>query len=350
MNKKRVLIFQNKIMHYRLPIFNILGNYYDLTLLYSSGPEPSPGNYKVEKLATFSLPFLGRFTKKPLLCRLNKYDIVISQYSSGLRNINLFQKLHKTKSVVWGIGVAASYGVRFDQDEFFFKKLVSLARKSDGFIFYSSYPIKKYIECGINKDKLFVANNTVAVLPIEKKEKDSILFIGSLYKEKRIDLLLSAYERANIIDPCIPKLVIIGDGDEKENISNWIKEKSLESKVILTGAIFDELLLSQYFANAILCISPDQAGLSVLKSMGYGVPFVTSRNAITGGEIFNIHNGEDGILLESIDEIENILLDIRIHMDKYLLMGEKAKEYYDHNRTPEMMAQGFVSCISSLTL
>ena len=34
-SKKKVLILYNKLFHYRIPIFNILADKYDLTVVYS---------------------------------------------------------------------------------------------------------------------------------------------------------------------------------------------------------------------------------------------------------------------------------------------------------------------------
>ena len=46
----------------------------------------------------------------------------------------------------------------------------------------------------------------------------------------------------------------------------------------------------------------------MLKSMRYGVPYVTSKNAIMGGEIFNIHHGVDAMLMDNFSEFANILV------------------------------------------
>ena len=221
-----------------------------------------------------------------------------------------------------------------------------MIKTSDAAIFYTDYPVLKYIKSGIKKEKLFVAHNTVEVQPLRMcNEKDIFLFVGTLYRAKGLDLLIESYsELANYLTQC-PKLVIVGGGDEYNSILQWVNEKKLNDKIILTGPIYDEDKLAEYFSKAILCISPNQAGLSVQKAMGYGVPFVTKKDAYTGGEIFDIINGKNGILMDDESELYNILLDASNHPQKYYEMGINAKTFYDSNRTIEHMAQGVLDAI-----
>ena len=93
-----------------------------------------------------------------------------------------------------------------------------------------------------------------------------------------------------------PKLMIVGSGSEEHTLKLKVCEYGLEDQIQFLGAIYKESELAKLFTESIICISPNQAGLSVLKSMGYGVPYVTHKDAITGGEILNIKNGENGIV------------------------------------------------------
>ncbi len=62
--------------------------------------------------------------------------------------------------------------------------------------------------------------------------KNYIVHVGRFAKVKRHDILLKAFSK---IKNSNMKLILIGDGEEKENIKQLIKELKLESKVILTG-------------------------------------------------------------------------------------------------------------------
>ena len=165
-----------------------------------------------------------------------------------------------------------------------------------------------------------------------------------LYKEKGIQLLLDAYKE---LRPSynLPILNIIGSGPDYDTINQWIKENNMQDLVFLRGAIYDMDEKAKYFSQALACISPKQAGLTVLESMGYGVPFISTKKAITGGELFNIHNGVDGVLMDFEDELISVLKDITLYPNKYISMGEKAKMFYNQKRTPLHMAQGLWSAV-----
>ena len=248
--------------------------------------------------------------------------------------------------ILWGIGVRASYDSNYGEKSNWDKVRYFLMRKSDAVLFYSKDPINIYLNEGFERDKLHVANNTVLVNEIKTdKKRDTILFIGTLYRQKKIYELLDSYLEAKKKKSDLPNLNIIGDGDEYQNIKNWIAENNLENNIFLRGKVFDENILCEYFSQAIACISPGQAGLSVLKSMGYGVPYITKAKAITGGEIFNIENGISGVLYNNSSELKDIILDLMTNKQKYIEMGHRAKEHYDKYRKPQDMANGLIGAI-----
>lgn len=345
---KKVLLIQNTISRYRIPVYNELAKRYDLTVIYSYGEILDTINFNVVKIETMKI---SKFIlhKKNIYKISKNYDVVIALWGLNWISImSLVLRPRKFKLILWGIGVSASYTVRYDSIKKWDKLNAFLIKCSDAAIFYSSYPIDKYYNLGVDKEKMFVANNTVAISNKNMKEnqaRKALLFIGSLYKEKKIDKLLENYFQAFLQYENIPILYIIGDGDEYENINKWINQRKMHEKVFLIGPIFNEKVLSEYFNTSIACISPDQAGLSVLKSMGYGVPFITMRDAITGGERFNIISNVNGILMESFDDLKTVILEIAGNPQKYLDMGKNAQKFYMNCRTVKHMVDGFEQAI-----
>ena len=113
----------------------------------------------------------------------------------------------------------------------------------------------------------------------------------------------------------------------------------------MVGAIYDFKKLEPYFRQSFACISPGQAGLTVLTSMGYGTPFITKVGAITGGEIFNIKNNENGIIYDQENDLTNIIIDIHKNRQKYITMGINARKFYMTNRRPDQMVVGLTEAI-----
>ena len=345
--KAKVLILYNKLFHYRIPVWNVLAEKCDLTVGYSIGNIPSnlAINFKIIFLPSYTL--FNRFViQKNNIRKLAKnYDVVIVYGDIAWLKYSTLPWFNHTKVVFHTLGVSASYKKGYDQNtqwdivrKFFYSKANAL-------VFYTQYPIIKYEKMGIERAKMFEAPNTVYVNPLKQsKNKNSILMIGTLYKEKGVQKLLDAYLRLKDHYK-LPVLEIIGDGPDYNLIKEWILKYNMAELIHLNGAIYDFNIKAKFFASALACISPTQAGLSVLESMGNGVPFVTIKDAITGGEIFNIHNGIDGILMESISDLYNVLIEISKNPQKYVSMGEKALEYYKNNRTIYHMADGLFNAV-----
>ena len=153
------------------------------------------------------------------------------------------------------------------------------------------------------------------------------------------------YKSALAIDKTLPVLNIIGGGEEFETVQTWINVNNMEKNIILHGPIFDVAQKAKFFQKAFACISPEQAGLSVLESMGYGVPFITGKDSITGGERLNITHGVNGVLLDNINQLQEIILDISKFPEKYIIMGQNAQDYYRRCRKPLDMANGLFDAI-----
>ncbi|NAY91227.1 glycosyltransferase [Muricauda sp. JGD-17] len=347
---KNILFVTYKLQSYRIPIFNLIAedNGINLTVAHSSKRSENKENKFDEVIINFKK--IGKFTyyDKEFNELVGQFDAVVCMFY--LFNLS-FLKLalrRKVKLIFWGIGVRASYNARFDSPTFMNNIRYFLARRSDAMLFYSDYARNKYIKKGIAADKLFVMHNTVEVLPLEKNVvRDNILFIGSLYKQKKIFELLESYKNAlGDFDGKPKRLHIIGKGAEFDRIKEWIGKYKLENHIVLHGAIFEEARLKELFSSAIACISPGQAGLSVLKSFGYGVPFITYEHAITGGERLNITNNGNGILFKDFKQLDTIILEIFKDPNKFIKMGDNAKVFYDNHRTPMIMANGFIDAIN----
>jgi glycosyltransferase involved in cell wall biosynthesis len=302
----------------------------------------SPDSFKNISYPIRSILGISFFQSLEAYKILRSYDVVISEGNIRYLDRNLWVLFPRNfKWIFWGIGVSASYRKKYDENKRYDWIRYFLFRKADANIFYSEYPVKKYIDKGFNKERLYVARNSVKVAYDEHQSytKNSYLFVGTLYKEKGIfDLLRSYAQYVEVVSsPLILK--VVGDGPEMDAIKDWLKSSGIENFVQLHGAVYDVDALEVFFRQALVCISPRQAGLSVVSSMGHGTPFVTRVDAITGGEIFNIKHGDNGIIYSSNDELIDVLLDVHWDRDKFILMGKSARKHYSDSCSPEQMVE-----------
>lgn len=352
MIKTKVLILARVLSSYNDPIYQIMNEKVDLTYSWIKKSEVKDPQYK-----TFQFPYRKMrdyILHKQLRKVINQYDVVIIPPDLRFLKTVLLPFLpHKPKVILWSIGLHVSYKKKYDLKKApgFSDKLLHLMQNHcDACIFYMPQAIeywKKYST--IDEQKCFVAHNTVKVAefdqlpPIEKRDK--FLFIGTLYKQKGIGELIEAYAMAKNKTGNMPKLYIVGKGPEKDLVEELIRGKGMMGSIIMTGPIYDEQILKDYFLTSLLCISPKQAGLSVQKSLGYGVPFVTRPDAITGGERFDVIDKKNGFFYETVDGLVDILVNASNNPEEMERLSTNARNYYLANATPEKMAQGALDAI-----
>ena len=351
--KPRVLLIQEIMQRYRAPIYKLMSKEVDLDLAYTEKNDIDDPEFNVFQFPHFKLWKFNIHTG--IYKILNKYDIVIMQPHLNCLTLNSIPFLphKKFKIVTWTIGKYVTYNIPYDLEkkpslkDWIFENIQDAAQAC---IFYMPEPIEYWKKHkNIDTRKYFVAHNTVEVAEYDKlpayKERDSFLFVGTLYRQKGINELIEAYNIAKTKGGNLPKLNIVGKGAEEQAIREQIKELNLENDIILCGAVYDENILKDYFLNAKLCISPKQAGLSVPKSLGYGCPFITRPNAITGGERNNIIDGHNGVYYNSVEELAEILVASVENEEKYSTMADNARTYYHKMCPPQKMADGALEAI-----
>lgn len=348
--KKKVLIFQTEISAYDVECYNIISDSYDLTLAYFT-KDKSAKECRFKKLKLDSWKFGPFHFVKGVRDLAKQYDIVCIPPNFHLPSYCVLPFLpHRYKIVSWSIGFRVSYvhpyatGRKHNILDWGFKKVLDVC---DANVFYME-KAKEFWHGGIDENKVFVAINTTQVehITIDPEKKNCILFVGTLYKGKGVEKLLETYasllEKTNKPLP----LIIIGDGPERQALEKYVEDYQLEKYVSFKGAIFDESVLKDYYAHALISVSPYQAGLSVPKSMGYGVPYATRKDAITGGEIYHITDGLNGFMYENDEDLLTILHEVSENPQKYIEMGRSAKDYYENKATVRHRAEGAMRAFS----
>lgn len=352
MEKPKVLFIHNSLQTYNHAIYEMMNEVYDITHAYVEKNEVKSANYKF-----FEFPHwhVGPFVIHRKLRRIiNEYDIVIINAHLRSLRIALLPFLpHKPKLISWSIGLHVTYNKKYNLEkapDLADRVFQSIQNHCDACIFYMPEPIefwKKYST--IDEKKYFVAHNTVKVANFDKlpsiEKRDKYLFVGTLYQQKGLGELIEAYSLAKKSCDNLFKLYIVGKGPEENLIKDLIEKKGLSNAIVMTGAIYEEEVLKDYFLTSLLCISPKQAGLSVQKSLGYGTPFVTRPDAITGGERLDVFDKENGFFYETIEELADIMVDAYKNPAKIEVMSNNARSYYLKEASPQKMVEGALAAI-----
>ena len=343
---KRILIIQDKILHYRKSLYNELSKHYHVTVLHSgSNTVQASDAYSeiitpVRKIGPF---FLQSGVMRAITTE--EYDGVIAMFDvRWLNNLMAWRRKRKKIDFVW-------WGLDFGKNRLASHLKLYICRRSNPTIFYTESTKNICVNSGVDANKLFVAHNTFHIEDRIKcysnQIKDNILFVGTFDKRKQNDILITAF--AQILDK-IPKhinLILIGKGKEKNNMKELVANLAVDRRVIFEKEITRTEELAKFYKRAIVAVSFGQAGLAVLQSMGYGVPYLTKINAVTSGERSNITDKVNGILCsDDIESLKTKLLYACLNPEDSKRLGKNAFEHYTRYCTMENMARGFIEAIN----
>jgi len=141
----------------------------------------------------------------------------------------------------------------------------------------------------LSKDK------TRQKLQIRGKEK-IIIFIGGLKPVKGIQYLIMAMDIIRRKEPKA-KLILVGGGEEKENLEKLVKKLNLKNNVNFVGKVPNEKVPEYLIASDIFVLSSLSEGFpnTVLEAMVSGLPIVATK---VGGLAEIIKDGKNGFLVE----------------------------------------------------
>lgn len=128
---------------------------------------------------------------------------------------------------------------------------------------------------------------------IEPGHRFTIISVGNLYAVKGHDLLLQAVQKLQIDF----QLIIVGDGDKKDEYKKYISDNNLGDKVKLLAAMPQAELVKLMLRADMCCMPSRSEGFSVagLEALGTGLPLVAT-NVGAFAEI--IVDGVNGFVVE----------------------------------------------------
>jgi len=160
----------------------------------------------------------------------------------------------------------------------------------NGFFLYGQYAKNLMIKDGFKEHKLNVVYNSLDYEKTAEIRKaihktnlfenyfsnklPVIVFIGRIQKNKKLEMLISFLKEQKLKGE-IYNLVLIGEGNDKEELLNLVKSLKLDRQVWFFGACYDESKIAELIFNANVCVSPGNVGLTAIHSLSYGTPVIT---------------------------------------------------------------------------
>ncbi len=123
---------------------------------------------------------------------------------------------------------------------------------------------------------------------------DYVLSVGRLEAVKRVDLAI----RAMALVTSQVRLLIAGDGTQRENLETLVQELGIGDRVDFLGTIDDEPLVELYAGALAVVVRAVRRGLRVRDARGVprAKPVITARDS--GGTLEFVENGVNGVIAE----------------------------------------------------
>ena len=175
----------------------------------------------------------------------------------------------------------------------------------------------------------------------------NMIYVGRLTLQKKPFFLVRAFIEALPYLPLDMNLIIVGDGDEKQKIQDFIADNKVKDRVILKGHLSAINDLYDLYSSSLLSVSPGYVGLSVTQSFGFGVPMLVSRNEKHSPEIEAIEEGKNAVFFETDSVLSFRESVVQIVNNKALWIAHRKgiQENCKANYSVEAMAKVFINLV-----
>ena len=201
----------------------------------------------------------------------------------------------------------------------------------------------------VKADKIKVIFNGIDFVTVDEEVKSSIVtraslnipndayligMVGRISQQKAPDIFVRA---AAVLKKSLPNsyFMIVGDGDQRNEIERLVKECGLNGRILITGWVDNPIAYSNLFDQAVLLSRWEGFGLVLVEYMKLGKPIVaTEVDAIP--DLITDH--ENGLLVET-DNVEQIVSAIQEIMNDNKLKSKlisngmmRAKAFFNIQR------------------
>lgn len=129
-----------------------------------------------------------------------------------------------------------------------------------------------------------------------KTKENVVLAVGSLHKSKGFDMLIKAFKLVAEDEISSDwKLIIVGEGEQRKELENYIESNGLKERILLPGKT--ESIQEYYLTSSIFVLSSRYEGLPnvLIEAQFFGLPCIAFDCDYGPREI--LQDGETGILV-----------------------------------------------------
>ena len=239
-------------------------------------PKFMRAGFAAKAFDNFILKNIG--TPDLVLSNLFPVDFVLSK--SQLPNVHLV--IHNTTSLEYGERLE---GMRKELTKIYLAKpcvAVSKGVETDFIKVFGSESRITTIYNPIDVDQVISTANEY----VPEIEGPYIVNVGKFKRQKRHDILIEAYAKANVQE----KLVLVGTGELLESSKKLVKSLGIEDKVIFTGFKKNPY---PYIKHAkLMVVSSDFEGFSIaiLEALALGTPIISTDCPSGPREVLRLHH------------------------------------------------------------
>lgn len=314
---KRLLVVQRRLTHYRVPFFESLRaqlarDGVELILAHGEGTSAERAKRDAGELA-WAEPLPTRYLLDGRLCwqpfeslRRSADMVVVTAENKLLANMPL-QWFAPQRVALWGHGANLQGSANSLRERFKRRQ----ARLADWWFAYTELSVPLITAAGFPADRVSVLDNTIDTSALQRdlsscdvaaREAARLrmglsttgpvgLFLGSLYADKRIDMLLSAADRLRLVLPDF-QLLVVGDGPDRDQVQSFCAARPwARAPGALRGPDKAAAL-----SLATVMLNPGLVGLGILDSFVAAVPLVTTQCGLHSPEVAYLRSGENGLM------------------------------------------------------
>nr|WP_319372578.1 glycosyltransferase family 4 protein [uncultured Methanobacterium sp.] len=238
-----------------------------------------------------------------------------------------------------------------------------IVRTSSAIVVPGSKHREYFIQLGADQEKIFLmpnaSNQTIheddpgkARKLREKMDlnnKKILLYVGRLIQRKGVQYLIQALKKIETEDIM---LLILGDGDYKDELQGMVNELGLENKVIFTGKVSQEELASYYITSDLVVVPSITHGIGdpwvlvLNEAMQFRKPVIATDAVGAASDM--ITECENGFIVPEKDvpaltrAINTILEDDKLRLE----MGQKSFEIIQEGFGYSNMVEGFQKAVN----